>query len=176
MAFKHCHLVSSAVQLHGGGKPGRAAADNGHFFSCADFGRVRTDQSGVPGVFNNGTLVGFRRHRISVEVAGAGSLAQCRAYSGSKLRKTVGFFQAIVRLLPVSMIHQIVPLRHQIIQGAAGSHAGNHASGLAERHAACHTAGSLELLFFWRKAAVKFVKVPDALQRRNAGPVHTLIF
>ena len=176
MAFKHCHLVSSAVQLHGGCKPGRTAADNGYFFSSTDFRRVRTDQSGVPGVFNNGTLVGLCRHRISVEIAGAGSLAQRRAYPGGKLRKTVGFRQAIIRLFPVSMIHQIVPLRHQIIQRAAGSHAGNHASGLAERHAACHTAGSLELLFFWSKAAVKFMKVLDTFQRRNAGPVHTLIF
>ena len=175
-SLKYGHLVAPAVQLHGRRQAGGAASHHRYLFSGPHLWRFRFQKSVFPGVFDHCPLVFFGGYRISVEAAGAGRLAESRADPGSKFRKTVGFGQPPVSLLPVSQIHQIVPFRAEILQGAAAGHTGDHAPGLAEGNAAGHAAGSLLSLFVQGERRMKFLKIFDPLQGRPAKAVLPLIF
>ena len=96
--------------------------------------------------------------------AGAGGLTQGRADPARELRETVGGAQAAECQLPLALIDQVVPLGDQV---AAGGHAADHHACLAEGDAAVHAAGCLGLLLLPGEPDVKFVKVFNALQRRN---------
>ena len=99
--------------------------------------------------------------------AGAGGLAQGGAHPAGKLREAVGGHQAVERKLPLAVVHQIVPLRDEVVQRTAGGHAADHHARLTEGHAAVHAAGGLRLLLLPREPDVELVKIFKALQRRN---------
>ena len=142
-------------------------------FSCMRSRQVRTDRCRRPllffryapsagcaltspvgiGIFNDCTLIRLRRHRVSVQVARAGCLAQSRAHTGSKFREAMRLRQSAGKpASQLSVVHQIVALRHQIVQRAAGGHASDHHARLAERYTARHTSCALQAAVFPEKA------------------------
>ena len=165
--LKHGHGVASDVQVLGHREAGGAAADDRHALARA--GRGRGDFHPALGVsrFHNGVLVFPDGNAAAGHIAaGAGRLAQGGADPAGELRETVGGFQAVERHLPLALINQVVPLRDQVVQRAAGGHAADHHARLAEGDAAVHAACRLGLLLLAGEPDVKFVKVFHALQRR----------
>ncbi|MPN08483.1 hypothetical protein SDC9_155765 [bioreactor metagenome] len=65
----------------------------------------------------------------------------------------------------VAGVNEVVPLRDQIVDGAAGDHAAQHGARLAERHAALHAARALRTALFFAQQRVKFIVMGDALER-----------
>ena len=141
--------------------------------------RVATDARCGPGGkarFDDGKLVFLHRHRVAVEAAGAGRLAQGGAHPPGKLREAVGLGEPGQGLAQVSGIDQIVPLRRQVVERAPDDHASQLHPGLAEGHAALHTPGRLTAALLLREHGVELVPVVDARQRRLAGVTLTAVF
>ena len=124
--LKYCDAVPPFVQLVRSCQPRGTGSDNRHLFSGADGGRIREGISAAVCFFNDGSLIFFYGHCISVQTTGAGRFAGCRTYPGGELREAVGFFKPVVCLFPVAGIHQVIPFRHQIVQGASADHPSNH--------------------------------------------------
>ena len=166
--LKHRNGVAALVQVLCHRKPRRAAAHHGNAFAGA--GRRRGGSQPVLGVgcLNDGVLVFAHGDAVAGHIpAGAGGLAQGGAHPAGKLREAVGGHQAVERKLPLAVVHQIVPLRDEVVQRAAGGHAADHHACLTEGHAAVHAAGGLRLLLLPREPDVELVKIFKALQRCN---------
>ena len=140
--------MPSPVQLLRGGKPGRTASDDRDGFSCPHPWFLGLHPPFFKGGLDNGALIVLRGYRLFIQIAGTGRFAESRADSAGKFRKTVRLAQTQISLFPVSCIHQVVGLRHQVMKGTAGRHSADHHPRLAERHAAGHAPGSLKSLFF----------------------------
>ena len=91
------------------------------------------------------------RHRRLIDAQHAGSFARRRADAAGELRKIVGRMQTADRALPAAVIHEVVPVRDQVVDRAAG---------VAERHAAIHAASALLALLLFRETAHKFRTSP----------------
>ena len=135
--------MSSLVQQIRCCQSGRTAADDCYLFTGAYHRGLGCRIALAVSILNDGIFVLFSRDRIPVQPAGTCRLTQGRAYSGSELGEIVGLLQTVVSLLPVAGIYQIVPLRHQIVQGASAGHTADHHARLTERHTAFHTSGAL---------------------------------
>ena len=131
----HEHLPKEKQRLQGArcmecGVPfcqsGRTAADDCYLFTGAYHRGLGCRIALAVGVFNDGIFVLLGGDRIPVQSAGTCCLTQGRTHSGSELGEIVGLLQTVVSLLPVAGIYQIVPLRHQIVQGASADHPSNH--------------------------------------------------
>ena len=156
------------VEVFGHRQARRAAADDGH--ALAGAGRRRGGMEPALGVarLHDGVFVLPDSDAAAGDVAaGAGGLTQGRADPARELRETVGGAQAAECQLPLALIDQIVPLGDEVVQRAAGGHAADHHARLAEGDAAVHAARCLGLLLLPGEPDVKFVKVFNALQRRN---------
>ena len=141
--LEYCYLMSSLVQQIRCCQSGRTAADDCYLFTGAYHRGLGCRIALAVGVFNDGIFVLLGGDRIPVQSAGTCCLTQGRTHSGSELGEIVGLLQTVVSLLPVAGIYQIVPLRHQIVQGASAGHTADHHARLTERHTAFHTSGTL---------------------------------
>ncbi len=166
-ALKHRHLMAAPVKLIRHSKPRRAAPHHSYALTGAHLWRIGRCIAFLISIFNDGILVLLGGDWLVMQAAGAGRLAQRRAHTGGKLREIIGLMQTVVSLFPVPCINQIVPLRHQIVQRTAGSHAAQGHARLAKRHAAVHTTGALLLLLLHRQMLMKFVKILYALFRTH---------
>ena len=169
------HQMAPAVQLVRRSQARGTGADDRHLFACTHLRRPCMGISHAVGVLNDGQLVALRPHRISVQIAGAGRLAQARADPSCELRKITGLHQAVICFLPVAQIQEIVPLRHHILQWTTGHHTAQHLARLTERHAACHASGPLFLLLRLRQRGMKFIEMPDTLQGRLRSRILTFV-
>jgi hypothetical protein len=108
---------------------------------------------------------------IVIDVERARLFAGRRAYPPSELREIVGRMQHVERLAPLVPVHEIVPVRDDVV---------DRTSGLAERDAAIHAAGALQrsIRVGQRKDELAIVVHPrrrglhrllDALQFEKAG-------
>ena len=163
--FQHSDLVAPVVQPVGAGQTGRAAANHRHPAAAAHSGRPGLHEPGGKAVLNQRQFVFPHGDRIPVEPAGAGRLAQSRADPAGEFGEIVGLEQTGQRMIPVAGVDTVVPFRDQVVQRAAGGHPVEHHAGLAERHAAVHAAGPLLPPLLLREGRVKFVEMPDTLQR-----------
>ena len=73
-------------------------------------------------------------HRIVVDVEHARRLARRRAHAAREFGEVVGRVQHLERALPLVPVHEVVPVRDDVVDRAAG---------LAERDAAIHAARAL---------------------------------
>ena len=112
---------------------------------------------------NDRVFIFFCGDRLSIQITGAGFLTECRTHSGSKFRETIRLCQSSVSHLPIAVIHQVIPLRNQVVQRTAGSHSADHHTSLAERNPARHTSCALKLLFFQGEMLMEFVKMFDSV-------------
>jgi hypothetical protein len=135
--------MSSLVQQIRCCQSGRTAADDCYLFTGTYHRGLGCRIALAVGVFNNCIFVLLGGDRIPIQSTGTCCLTQSRTYSGREFGEIVGLFQAVVSLLPVAGIYQIVPLRHQIVQGASAGHTADQHARLTERHTAFHTSGAL---------------------------------
>ena len=167
--------MSPFVQLKRCRKTGWATADDCDLFPGTHLRRACFYKAGCIGIFNDRTLIRLRRHRITIQIACAGCLAQSRADTRCKFREAMCLRQSPICLLPVTMVHQIVALRHQIVQRAAGGHASDHHARLAERYTARHAPCALQALLFQRKRNMKFIKVLNSFLRCDFQVVFSFV-
>ena len=166
--LEHSHGVAALVQVFGHRKAGGAAAH--HSYALAGAGGRRCGVQPALGVsrLNDGVLVLAHGHAAAGHIAaGAGGLAQGGAHPAGELREAVGGHQAVHGQLPLAVVDQVVPLRDEVVQRAAGGHAADHHAGLTEGNTAVHAACCLGLLLLTGEPDVKFVEVLHALQRRH---------
>lgn len=75
-----------------------------------------------PYLIDDGDLHGFDGDGGLVDAQHAGALTGSGAHAAGELGEVVGLQQPVQSLLPASLIHQIVPLRDLVAQGAACTH------------------------------------------------------
>jgi hypothetical protein len=92
------------------------------------------------------------------------------ADAAGEIGEIVGLVQAVERFVPQAAINQVVPLRDQVVDGAARGHAAEQRAGVAKRNAAIHAARALLAQFLLVQVKMEFVPVADALQGgRSSG-------
>ena len=176
LPFKYGDRMPPSAELICTGQPRRAGSHHCHTLSRTILWYMWSDQSALPGILNDTKFVLLDGHRISGESTGTGCLTQRGAHPSRELRKIVGFQQPFQRMPKITGINQVIPLRHQIVQRAAGHHAAQHRAGLTEGHAALHTARALASALFPAQVGMKFAIVLDAFQRCLGGVSLTLVF
>ncbi len=176
-ALKDGHFVADGVELVGAGQPGRPGADDSHALAGAAGGCGRANPALVEGAVDDSVFDALDRHRWVGDAQRAGRLARRGADQAGELREVVGLGQAVIRLPPQAAIDEVVPLRDEVVDRAAGGHAGQRLPLVAERDATIHTAGGLLLQPLIRQMQVDRLPVADALgnrplPRRFAGEGH----
>jgi hypothetical protein len=73
--------------------------------------------------------------------------------------------QALERLLPQAAVNEVVPLRDQVVDRAAGRHAADELAGVAEGNAAIHAARALRAQLLLVHVVMELLPVVDALRR-----------
>ena len=125
VAFEHRDPVSGAIQLLGTGEPRRTAADHRDCLAAAREWRLRHDPALAPAHVDDRALEALDRHRFVVGRQHAGRLTRCRTGVAGELRKVVGRLQPFQRFPPAAAMHQIVPVRDQVADRAAGGAGGD---------------------------------------------------
>ena len=165
LPLKHRHLVAPVVQLVGNRQAGGARTYHRYPFSAAH----RRDPWNHPAVlkagFDHSQLVVIYRHTVPVHAAGTGRLTQRGADPPGKLREIIGFGKPGQGLPPVAVVDLVIPLRDQVVQGAAAVSAAEIDPGLAERHTAVHAPRRLNSPLPGFQTGMELFKVPDPFQR-----------
>jgi hypothetical protein len=125
---------------------------------------------------DDGALDALDRHRRVEDAQRARAFARRRADATGELREVVGLVQAVERLAPEAAVDQVVPLRDQVVDRAAGGHAVDQLAGVAEGNAAVHAARPLRAQRRLLQVQVEFVPILHPLQRRAVGGEFALIF
>ena len=164
LPLEYCHRMSSPVEKIRGSQSGRTGTDHRNLLARAHFRRTGFCIPLLVCIFNDRVLIALRRHRILVQTAGAGILTECRTYTGCEFREIVCLCKAVVRFLPVAVIDQVIPLRHQIVERASARHPHQVHTGLTEGHAARHAARALYLLFLLRQGRIELIEMLNPLE------------
>ena len=137
--LEHRHVMADARELLRGSQAGGTGTDHGNFLAGFFLRRLRHHPAVLAALVDDRMLDGLDAHRVVVDVQRAGSFTWRGADASGELGKVVGRVQHIQRFAPVTAIHQIVPVRNNVIDWAA-----RH----AERNAAIHAARALRLGLF----------------------------
>jgi hypothetical protein len=135
--------VAGLIELIGAGETGGTGADDGDGLSGAFGGGWGVTQ---PSSQPRSMIAHFDvldRHRRLDHAEHAGALAGGGADAAGELGEVVGLVQALERFLPATAVDEVVPLRDEVVDGAAAGHAGDDVPGVAERRAAVHAARAL---------------------------------
>ena len=130
----HRHPVAGAAQLLRRRQSCRAASHHRHAAAGVVFGRLGLDPSLLPCAVHNAALDQLDGDGRLRDGQHACRLARRRTDAARKLRKVVGRVQPPDGIRPAAVVHQVVPVRDQVVQRTAG---------VAEGHAAVHAARSL---------------------------------
>ncbi|MFM1944679.1 MAG: hypothetical protein RI897_3661 [Verrucomicrobiota bacterium] len=163
-SFVDCDLVACLVELGSGGEAGGAGADDGDLFARAFGWRVRSDPAFVPATVHDGALDLFDGDWGAVESDRAGAFARGRADAAGELREVVGFVEAIEGFAPESPVDEVIPFGDEVIDWAAGGHAADEGSGVAEGYATIHAACCLLAEVFFGQVAVELIPVADSFK------------
>ena len=161
-ALVHGDGVTGPGELLGGGEPGGPGPDHGDLLPGPRGrpGRPRRHPSLGPRPVDDLDFDLLDRHRVGVDAEHARALARRRAQPAGELGEVVGGVQPLGRLPPVLPPDQVVPLRDQVPQRAAG---------VAERDAAVHAAAGLALQRGGAELGVHLAPVLDPHVHRAAG-------
>ena len=149
-----------AVQLLGRGHPSRPGADHGDFLSRPNGGRLRLGPAFREASVGDGLLDLLDRHRVVIDPEHAGRFAGRRTDPSGKFRKIVGRVQNLQGFLPAVFIDQVVPVRNDVIERAAG---------VAKGDAAVHAPRALRAQFRLRHLLIDFAVVLDPLGNRSVA-------
>ena len=134
--LEHGDAVAGAVELVGGGEAGGPGADDRDGLARAVLGDGDPDPAVFIGAVDDRDLDRLDGHRRLVDAQHARVLARGGADAAGELGEVVGLGQAVIRLFPLAVVDQVVPLGDEVVDRAARV-------GLAERDAAVHAAGAL---------------------------------
>ena len=96
-----------------------ARSDDSHAFPGLRRRRKGNDPAFFPALVDDEVLDRFDADRIVVDVQRAGCLTRSGTDASGELRKIIGRMQHIERLTPLVTIDQIVPVRNDVVDGAA---------------------------------------------------------
>ncbi len=156
------HLVTRLIQLSGRGQAGRTGANNGDPSTGPCGRRMRRDPAFCPASIDDRVFDILDRHRRFDDPQDTRAFAGGRASSPREFREVVRLVQAIQRIAPAILIHQVVPLGNQIVNRAAGSR-------LAEWDATIHAPRSLRLQVVALRLCEDLQKIIRAIQRIPIG-------
>ncbi len=159
-ALEHGHVVTLTGQLLRGGQAGRPGTDHGHLLARLHRRGERLHPALGPRAVDDLHLDLLDGHRIGVDAQHAGGLTGGRAEPAGEFREVVGRVQPFGGLVPVVPPHQVVPLRNEVAERAAG---------VAEGDAAIHAAAGLPFEAPRGKIGVHLAPVPDPHVHRAAG-------
>src|SRR5258706_9596186 len=151
--------MSHAPKLLARGHSCRPRTNDRHFFPGADFGRLGPDPAFEKPAFHDIFLDLLDRDRRLVDPQHARRFARCWTNPPGELRKVVSRVQLANRLFPTPVIHKIVPIRNQVVDGT---------SCLAKRNAAVHAARALGSKILFGKIEIDLEPVIDALSDRTS--------
>ena len=137
-ALVHGDLVPLLVQFVGARQAGRSRPHHRHRHSRPLLGDARDDEPVLPRPVDDGVLDVLDGNGAVDEARDAAALAGGGTHAAGELGEVVGFVQALNRILPLAVVHEVVPLGDEVVDGAAGV-------GLAEGRAAVHAPGGLDL-------------------------------
>src|SRR5204863_499429 len=111
--------VTRAVQLLGGGEPRGPGADDRDLLPGAYGGRLGHDPALVEGALADAFLHRLDRDRVVVDAEDARALAGRRAEPARPLGEVVGRVQALARVAPAVLVHEVVPVGDDVAERAA---------------------------------------------------------
>src|SRR5690606_37074295 len=119
---------------------------------------IRRDPPLGPAAIDDRVLDVLDRDRRIGDAEHARALARRGARAPRELREVVRLVQTVERLLPTSLIDEVVPLWNQVVDRTT-------VSGLTERHAAVHAACALDLEVLLRRRREDLLEIAGALGR-----------
>eukprot|EP01136_Pigoraptor_vietnamica_P023733 Opistho-1_new@6558 len=128
--------MPSAVELVRGGEACGPRAHDCNALAGAGGRRARDDPPLGEGAVDDGDFDALDGHWVRVDAEHARTLARRGAHAAGELGEVVREGELVVRLAPAAAVHEVVPLRNDVADGAARP-------ALAERHAAVHAARRL---------------------------------
>src|SRR5215467_396831 len=157
VTLEHGHQVPGAVELLGGGEAGRARAHHGDCLAGAGRRSLDADPALVERALDDRDLDALDRNRIVVDPEHARALTRRRAEAPRPLREVVRRVQAIDRLAPLVLVHEVIPVGDDVAERAAL---------VTERNAAIHAPRSLLRQLVDRIGQVVLLPVAHALGDR----------
>src|SRR5439155_3868809 len=124
----------------------------------------------------DGTLDVLDGDGRGVDPEDTGTFARGGADAPGEFREIVGLVKPVERFTPKTAINQIVPLRDQVVDRAAGRHTVEQSARMTEGDAAIHAAGRLLPQPGGLQVEVKLVPVAHALCRRAIGGEFAEVF
>mmetsp|Transcript_5396 Transcript_5396/g.10835 ORF Transcript_5396/g.10835 Transcript_5396/m.10835 type:complete len:492 (+) Transcript_5396:824-2299(+) len=138
VALKYRHLVAHLVELIGSSKASWPGANDGDGRARALAHDARLHPPFLEAAVDDGVLDVLDRHGRGHKAGHARALTGRWAHAASELGEVVGRQQPVQRRLPLLLEDELVPLGHEVVDGAAGV-------GLAEGRPAVHAPCSLAL-------------------------------
>ena len=148
--------MAGARQLLRGRQAGRTGTDDGHFLARAESRRLRRDPAVLPAHVDDFMLDRLDADRIFMDTQGAGRFARRRADAARKFGEVIRRMQDVERFAVVTAVHQVIPVRNDVIHGTARG---------AEGNAAIHAARALHGRLRIRQVQHEFLVVLQARGR-----------
>ena len=151
-------IVAGARQLLRRRHSGGTRSDDRDALAGLDFRRLGFDPAFLEGMLDDRLLDVLDRDRRLIDAEHARRFARRGTDAAGELGEVVGRVQLTDRVLPTIAIDEIVPVRNDVVDRAAG---------VAERHAAIHAARGLRLHGLFGERLIDLEVVVDAL---GCGP------
>ena len=151
--------VPGTTELLGCGEAGWTRSDDGHFLAGTMFSGLGTNPSFKESAFDDVLLVLLDRHWRLINPQHARRFARRRTNASGKLREIIGRMQLAHGILPVAVVHLIIPVGNEIA---------DRATGLAERNTAIHAARTLLAQLVFGKVLINLEPVVHPFQHRSA--------
>ncbi|MNQ59209.1 hypothetical protein D3C85_734410 [compost metagenome] len=165
--FEQGHRVAGARQLLRARHAGGAGAHDRDLLARLARRHLRRDPAFGPALVDDRVFDGLDAHGVAVDVQGTGGFTRRRADAARELREVVGGVQHVQRAAPVLLVHQVIPVRDDVVDRAAV---------VAERDAAVHAARRLLLGLVVGQVQHEFAPVLQPLLRGLGGLLQTLKF
>jgi len=137
-ALVHGDLVSQLIELIGARQSRRTGPDDRNRHAGPVLGDPGLDESVLPGPIDDGVLNVLDRDGRIDEAGNARTLTRGGTNPPGELREIIRLVESVDRLLPLPVVHEVVPLGNEVVDGTSRV-------GLAEGGAAVHAPGGLDL-------------------------------
>src|SRR5271169_1543289 len=152
-------MVTGARELLGAGHARGSRAHHRHPLPGARPWRLRHHPALFPAAVDDEVLDRLDAHRVGIDIERAGRFARRRAYPAGEFGEVVRRVQHVERLTPLVPVDQVIPVRNDVVDGAA-----RLAEGYAAIHAACTLTSRLLILEPEDELAVVAHPLPDRLR------------
>ena len=133
-ALQHHHVMTCTCELLCNSKTSRTTANHCNTLAGLDGWNLRNNPSFTEGVINDLNFDLLNRNRVLVHTENTCRFTWSWTQTTSELREIVRGMQTLDCLLPMSAIHQVIPIRNEVAKWAAV---------IAERNTAVHATARL---------------------------------